>query len=86
MLIMLHSVPLIALGALAGASIIQQPIIDSDEALHHSKPLIDSESLQSHLTSDNLLKRARDLYKIAELGIEEYNHPTRVIGSEGMEL
>ncbi|KAL4892210.1 hypothetical protein BDV59DRAFT_54611 [Aspergillus ambiguus] len=47
------------------------------------KELVSSEALQSHVDADNLLKRARDLYKIAELGIDEYNHPTRVIGSQG---
>jgi aminopeptidase Y len=31
----------------------------------------------------NLLDRAKVLYSLAERGIDEYNHPTRVIGSKG---
>jgi len=30
-----------------------------------------------------LKTHAEQLYKIAELSIDEYNHPTRVIGSKG---
>ncbi|GAB1210928.1 hypothetical protein ATERTT37_000038 [Aspergillus terreus] len=48
-----------------------------------AKELVSSEALQSHVDSNNLLKRAEALYKIAELGNDEYNHPTRVIGSKG---
>jgi len=48
------------------------------------KKLVNSSALESHITEENLLKRANKLYKIAELGIDEYNHPTRVIGSKGM--
>ncbi|PWY69061.1 aromatic prenyltransferase [Aspergillus heteromorphus CBS 117.55] len=47
------------------------------------KPLISSPLLQEQVKAENLLHRARQLYKIAELGQEEYNHPTRVIGSKG---
>lgn len=55
-----------------------------DEALiSSSQPLVDSDSLQSHIKSSNLLKRAKELFEIAQLGVKEYNHPTRVIGSEG---
>jgi aminopeptidase Y len=50
---------------------------------HNHKPLVDTESLQAAIKSENLLARAKDLYKIAELGEPEYNHPTRVIGSAG---
>ena len=82
---MLHLLPaIVALSSLVAASSIQKPIVDDkQELISSSKPIIDSESLQSHIKSDNLLKRAKHLFKIAELGIEEYNHPTRVIGSEG---
>ena len=46
-------------------------------------PLIDSEKLQERIHSLALQKRAEVLYSIAELGTEEYGHPTRVIGSQG---
>ncbi|KAF2810460.1 Zn-dependent exopeptidase [Mytilinidion resinicola] len=47
------------------------------------KPLVSSEAIQADISSKALLKRAKELFKIAELGIDEYNHPTRVIGSKG---
>jgi hypothetical protein len=47
------------------------------------KKLVSTEALQASIKKDNLLARAEELYKIAKLGEEEYNHPTRVIGSEG---
>ncbi|TEA20648.1 Aminopeptidase Y [Colletotrichum sidae] len=47
------------------------------------KPLVDTEALQDTIHADNLLVRAKELYEIAKLGEEEYNHPTRVIGSDG---
>ncbi|KAK3322840.1 peptidase family M28 [Apodospora peruviana] len=56
----------------------QSPIVDNSK-----KPLIDSEALQASISTKNLLKRAEKLYKIAKLGEDEYNHPTRVIGSDG---
>jgi len=48
-----------------------------------SKPLVDSEKLQESITQESLLARAKELYEIAKLGEDEYNHPTRVIGSKG---
>jgi aminopeptidase Y len=48
-----------------------------------SKPVVDSETLQAAISADNLLTRAKKLYEIAKLSEEEYNHPTRVIGSDG---
>jgi hypothetical protein len=79
--------PLIAAASLARASIIQQPLIKpSEQALigsYDSKPLVSSEALEAQMTKGNLEKRAKELFKIAEEGIEEYNHPTRVIGSKG---
>jgi hypothetical protein len=75
---------LVALSAVVGASIIQQPLQDnSGQAVINNKHLVSSEALESHITYENLLERAKQLYKIAELGAEEYNHPTRVIGSKG---
>ena len=48
------------------------------------KPLVDSQSLQELINIDNLFKRSKDLYAVAELSMDEFNHPTRVIGSAGM--
>lgn len=45
--------------------------------------LVTSSGLQSDITIDKLLNRAKQLSKIADLGFDEYNHPTRVIGSKG---
>ncbi|KAK0631044.1 hypothetical protein B0T17DRAFT_529953 [Bombardia bombarda] len=47
------------------------------------KPQISSEALQDTIRSDNLLARAKELYEIAKLSEDEFNHPTRVIGSAG---
>ena len=76
----------LALSSLASSSAVQRPLQDasSSEAVASSKlPLVNSTKLQDHIHSDNLLERAKELYKIAELGTEEYGHPTRVIGSKG---
>lgn len=48
-----------------------------------SKPLIDSEALQSAISIDALVKRAEKFYEFAQTSEEEYGHPTRVIGSSG---
>jgi aminopeptidase Y len=56
----------------------QAPIIGSK-----GKDLVSSEALQSHLHGKNLVKRANELFEIAQLSVDEYNHPTRVIGSKG---
>ena len=45
--------------------------------------LVDSDALQDKIHGKNLLARAEDLYKLAELSIHDYNRPTRVIGSAG---
>lgn len=50
------------------------------------RPLISSSALQGDIDAKHLLVRAKQLSKIADLGIDEYNHPTRVIGSKGMWL
>jgi aminopeptidase Y len=81
--------PFIAINSLVGASVIQHVLIDPSKSetplinSHDSKPLVTSEALEAHIKAENLLKRAEKLFKIAEEGIEEYNHPTRVIGSKG---
>ncbi|KAI1641208.1 peptidase family M28 [Biscogniauxia mediterranea] len=48
-----------------------------------AKPLVSSEELQASISSESLMKRAKELYGIAELAQEQYGHPTRVIGSAG---
>jgi len=85
---MYRLLPLVALSSLAGASIIpQQPLAGSSNPeaplISDSKELVSSSALEAHITKENLLKRAKQLYKIAEEGAPEYNHPTRVIGSQG---
>ncbi|KAJ0346491.1 hypothetical protein COL154_007981 [Colletotrichum chrysophilum] len=60
------------------------PVASTSPSTSSSKrPLVETEALQDTITSDNLLARAKELYEIAKLGEEEYNHPTRVIGSDG---
>ncbi|PIB03045.1 Aminopeptidase [Cercospora beticola] len=68
--------------ALLGSAIAyeQQPLLSSSGK---KLPLVETEKLQDAISGDNLLARAQDLYKIAELSWHEYNHPTRVIGSAG---
>ena len=46
--------------------------------------LIDSQKLQDTIKAENLMARAEKLYEIAKLSEDQYNHPTRVIGSAGM--
>ncbi|RAL60629.1 hypothetical protein DID88_009947 [Monilinia fructigena] len=83
---MYRSTLFLAAASLATGSIIQQPLKEqSSQSLINTKTesLVNSTSLQSDIKTHNLLKRARQLYKIAEEGVHEYNHPTRVIGSQG---
>ncbi|KFY32988.1 hypothetical protein V495_08542 [Pseudogymnoascus sp. VKM F-4514 (FW-929)] len=47
-----------------------------------TKPVI-SKELQQLINPDNLFRRAEELFEIAKLSIDEYGHPTRVIGSKG---
>ena len=74
--------------AIAGAAALQIPLLSSNVQmpLGHpsgSKPLVNSTELQDLISGDRLMIRANKLYEIAKLGEEEYNHPTRVIGSAG---
>ncbi|RAH68556.1 aminopeptidase [Aspergillus aculeatinus CBS 121060] len=76
------------LPALLGpAGALQLPLFQASssqsELSTSSKQLIDSELLQKEVKAENLLKRAEELYEIAKLSEEEYQHPTRVIGSKG---
>jgi aminopeptidase Y len=78
---------LAAFAALGSVCALQIPLVhnSAQQTLvgHSHKPLVDSEALQAAIKVENLLARAEDLYKIAKLGEDEYNHPTRVIGSAG---
>lgn len=78
---MYRSTLLLAAASLATSAVIQQPITEQGS---DSLPLVDSSCLQGDISTPNLLKRARHLYEIAEESVHEYNHPTRVIGSQGM--
>src|SRR5207248_192923 len=77
----------VALALLGGVSAMQLPLVQTSEpqipVAVGEKELVSSSSLQGRIDAENLLKRAKTLYSIAELGIDEYNHPTRVIGSKG---
>jgi aminopeptidase Y len=78
----------LALLSLSAQAQQQAPLVDTTFAgstLPHSEKLhvVDSEALQSKIHAKNLLARAEDLYKLAELSFHDYNHPTRVIGSAG---
>ncbi len=53
------------------------------EPQYSKKSLVDSQTLQDLVDIKNLQRRAEKLYDIAKLSEEEYNHPTRVIGSRG---
>lgn len=78
---------LASLALLGGASALDFRIADlsglEQVPLTESRPLVSSDALQATISGKNLLARAEHLYKIAELSLDEYNHPTRVIGSEG---
>lgn len=58
----------------------QQPLTGNHGG---DKDLVSSAALGGVITKENLMKRAHELYEIAELSFDEYNHPTRVIGSKG---
>ncbi|KAL4765867.1 uncharacterized protein BDW70DRAFT_38954 [Aspergillus foveolatus] len=76
----------VSLGLIGGISALGIPLPETLEQLPLSgaqKPLVSSEGLQAQIHVSNLLDRAKVLYSLAERGIDEYNHPTRVIGSKG---
>jgi aminopeptidase Y len=70
---------------------LQRPLGDDSAAFEYKSPVqiedkqpeIDSKSLQNDISAAALLESAKDLFKIAELSLPDYNHPTRVIGSAG---
>ncbi|KAF2850600.1 aminopeptidase-like protein Y [Plenodomus tracheiphilus IPT5] len=74
--------------ALTGVTALQIPLLSSTNQapLGHPeghKPLVNTTELQDLISGERLMVRAKKLYEIAKLGEEEYNHPTRVIGSDG---
>lgn len=73
---------------LTGAVALQVPLLSSasqpsQQLPEGSKPLVNTTELQDTISGDRLMLRAKKLFEIAKLGEEEYNHPTRVIGSKG---
>lgn len=67
-------------------SIVELPLSGSssdDGAAGGSRPLIDTKALQDLIKPDALMKRAEKLYAIAKMSEDQFNHPTRVIGSHG---
>jgi aminopeptidase Y len=85
---MRSSVSLALCASIVGIEALQIPFLSSpNQATVHTtgetKPLVDSSALQDLVSKDRLVRRAKELYEIAKLGEDEYNHPTRVIGSAG---
>jgi aminopeptidase Y len=68
--------------SLVDASAVQRPW-HTKRTNGTDKPLISSKAIEAAITSENLLKRATRLSEIADLSIDDYGHPTRVIGSKG---
>lgn len=84
MAILKNLAPLALIGLSVQAQ--QAPLVQTnaqDASPSSSHKLVDSEALQAKIEGKNLLARAEDLYKLAELSFHDYNHPTRVIGSAG---
>lgn len=82
----LHVSALLAcVGAAAAGQIPLQQSTNSQPAIDtvRKSGLISSTALQGDIDVEKLLYRAKELSKIADLGFDEYNHPTRVIGSKG---
>lgn len=88
------SLPLpVALSLLGSACAFQIPFLstpDNHPGKHNtifSTPTpatpVTSDELEQLINPDNLFRRAEQLFEIAKLSIEEYGHPTRVIGSKG---
>jgi hypothetical protein len=76
--------------AAAGTSALQIPLLSSylqapiaQSGHHETKSKINSSELQDLISGDRLFARAKALYEVAKRGEDEYNHPTRVIGSAG---
>lgn len=71
----------------SGATAFNIPFLSSGQQplrlVPDEKPLVDSEALQDLISGARLMNRAKELFDIAKLSEHEYNHPTRVIGSDG---
>ncbi|GAB1319914.1 Aminopeptidase Y [Madurella fahalii] len=78
-----NGLAVLALSGVAALHIPGQEQIPLTSEVQVGKPLVDSETLQGTISSKNLFSRAKQLYRIAKLSEDEYNHPTRVIGSKG---
>ncbi|KAG8424341.1 Aminopeptidase Y [Metarhizium acridum] len=76
---------LVALSAAAAALQLplQRPIKNNPHPSFHARPLVSSDTLQDSIDKDRLWERAEDLYALAKKSEDEFNHPTRVIGSPG---
>ncbi|KID68055.1 aminopeptidase Y precursor, partial [Metarhizium hybridum] len=75
---------LVALSAAAAALQLplQRPINDiAPHSAFHARPLVSSGTLQDTIDKDRLWDRAEELYALARKSEDEFNHPTRVIGS-----
>jgi aminopeptidase Y len=73
---------------IAGTGALQIPFLSPPEqaaikVIGETLPLVDSSALQDLVSKERLLRRSKELFEIAKLGEDEYNHPTRVIGSAG---
>lgn len=79
-----------ALAFLGSASATQSPLFESSKSqapiTDTSRDLVNSTELQALIDPENLIERAKELYRIAERAVDEYGHPTRVIGSQGMNM
>ena len=82
---MYPSLAALVLPLLVTASQVQEPLLDNHAPVNLviKKPLITSEALQADIDVKQLLSRAKHLFELAKLSIDEYAHPTRVIGSKG---
>ncbi|KAF2431421.1 Zn-dependent exopeptidase [Tothia fuscella] len=80
---MLRNIVLLSLFSPISCSVLQYPIPPNSDNLIKKLPLVSSEAIQDDIKADALLKRARHLSKVADASFDEYNHPTRVIGSNG---
>lgn len=81
---MFCSLFLLTISSLATSSALQYPLgISTESQAFLKKPLVSSGAIQDDINGDALLDRAKHLFSLAELSLDEYNHPTRVIGSPG---
>ncbi|KAL3478116.1 hypothetical protein BJX99DRAFT_269503 [Aspergillus californicus] len=76
----------VLLALISGISALRIPLFEEQLPLADlQKGLVSSSGLQDQIQAGNLFDRAKVLYSLAERAVDEYNHPTRVIGSKGHE-